>query len=77
VFEKKYFDVRQFIEVPHPYILKEFHNGFTWTLPFLVDKIMEIIKAISERRIDRREVFRIKVLSVARMILLLKKIRIS
>jgi len=77
VYEKNYLNVRQYTEVPHPYILKDFHTGFSWSLPFLVEKVMEIIKAISERRIDTRQVMRVKVIAVTRMLMFLKKIRLE
>lgn len=31
-------DIRQFREVPHPFILPEFMNGIEWSLPFVAEQ---------------------------------------
>ncbi|ORC92263.1 putative serine/threonine protein phosphatase [Trypanosoma theileri] len=43
---KKVLRVRQFSAVTHPYVLPDFMNAFTWSLPFLFKKLEEILQII-------------------------------
>ena len=39
----KQFDVKLFTESDHPFVLPNFQNAFTWSLPFIVEKLSEIL----------------------------------
>jgi serine/threonine-protein phosphatase 2B catalytic subunit len=39
----KQFDVKLFTEADHPFVLPNFQDAFTWSLPFIVEKLSEIL----------------------------------
>jgi serine/threonine-protein phosphatase 2B catalytic subunit len=40
----KVLHIRQFHSVEHPYVLPNFMNAFTWSLPFVFDKLADLIR---------------------------------
>lgn len=70
-FIKSDMNVRQFSWVDHPFYLPFYENAFKWSIPFVGDKVNEIISSvfslstISEQRDP--EVIRAKILSLARI----------
>lgn len=49
----KLLQIRQFHSVDHPYILPNFMNAFTWSLPFVFDKVSDIVGAVSGSSANR------------------------
>uniref|UniRef100_A0A6B2L0T7 Serine/threonine-protein phosphatase n=1 Tax=Arcella intermedia TaxID=1963864 RepID=A0A6B2L0T7_9EUKA len=45
-YQKSIINIRQFSSSPHPYTLPGFMNGFNWSLPFIQEKIQEVISTI-------------------------------
>ncbi|EKG07506.1 serine/threonine protein phosphatase, putative [Trypanosoma cruzi] len=45
--ERKTLRVIQFMAAPHPYLLPNFMNAFTWSLPFLYERLVGIIRFIT------------------------------
>ncbi|CUG88056.1 serine-threonine protein phosphatase, putative [Bodo saltans] len=43
----KLLQIRQFHSVEHPYVLPNFMNAFTWSLPFVFDKVGDIVSLLS------------------------------
>lgn len=45
--EKKILHIKQFHSAEHPYVLPNFMNAFSWSLPFVFDKVADIVSLIS------------------------------
>eukprot|EP01126_Amoeba_proteus_P014825 TRINITY_DN16580_c0_g1_i3.p1 TRINITY_DN16580_c0_g1~~TRINITY_DN16580_c0_g1_i3.p1 ORF type:complete len:581 (-),score=114.94 TRINITY_DN16580_c0_g1_i3:177-1919(-) len=58
-YENNIINIRQFNESPHPYFLPGFINIFRWSLPFLLDKVVDFLKVvkvlIDDEAADRAE----------------------
>jgi len=86
-YENNIINIRQFNESPHPYFLPGFMNVFNWSLPFIADKVSDLIKIIlslvddseaeqKELTIEaRRDALRTKLKTAGFMLTLLKTTR--
>lgn len=53
VLQGKTLQVRQFHSVEHPYILPNFMNAFTWSLPFVFDKLHDVLTILAGAKTQR------------------------
>ena len=74
-------NVRQYGSKPHPYWLPNFMDVFTWSLPFIGEKTMDMLYAIlnkiedADTSIERRGVIRQKIFAIGHLAHIYKRIR--
>jgi len=84
-YEDNVMNIRQFNCVPHPYWLPNFMNVFTWSLPFVAEKVTDLLYAVltaggpdSEEHLmsdERKEAIKAKIRSVSRLLNALSVLR--
>lgn len=75
-FHNNSMNIKQYKSVEHPFVLPNFINVFDWSLPFIYDKVIEIIYSIyslsedlddSNISSDKADIIKMKLLSLGRM----------
>eukprot|EP01121_Diplochlamys_sp_Union-15-3_P018403 TRINITY_DN6683_c1_g1_i4.p1 TRINITY_DN6683_c1_g1~~TRINITY_DN6683_c1_g1_i4.p1 ORF type:complete len:394 (-),score=53.05 TRINITY_DN6683_c1_g1_i4:31-1212(-) len=89
-YENNVINIRQYSESPHPYWLPGFMNVFTWSIPFVAEKVRDILLSIlnlvndeeediRERNLsqeeERKEMIRAKIRTVGKMMKLYSVLR--
>ncbi len=74
-------NVRQYGSKPHPYWLPNFMDVFTWSLPFIGEKIMDMLYVILNRiedvdaSVERRGIIKQKIFAIGHLAHIYKQIR--
>lgn len=49
-FSDETLNIQQFVSTPHPYLLPNFMNLFAWSIPFLCEKVSEMLYHVTSNR---------------------------
>ena len=69
-FDNSTLNIQQYNYTKHPYILPDFMDVFTWSIPFVIEKVMQLLYVILKPQgkvileIDEKSIERIKELEV-------------
>lgn len=79
VYQKDTMHTKQYGASSHPYWLPNFMDVFTWSLPFVAEKVTELLIFISRLNVagvpDRREVIHAKLVAISRVAKIYSRIR--
>ncbi len=68
-YQNNSFNIKQYTAMPHPYWLPNFMDTFTWSLPFIAEKLTEILVAIVDKTskdVDERKIIKTKIRAIGR-----------
>jgi len=75
-YEKNALNIKQYSAVSHPYWLPNFMDVFTWSLPFIAEKLTDILLTfVNVEPMGRKEIIRTKIHTIGRLARFYKQAR--